>query len=49
MPVFLVDEGAKLRSKIFPALVVVSLRFLDEEMVILVFVRFIGSGIVIEV
>src|SRR4030042_2509571 len=49
MVVFQVHEGAKLGSEVFSPLVVLSLRFVDEKMVILVFVRFFVSGGVVEV
>ena len=47
--VFLVDEGAKLGGEVFAALVVLSLRFLDEKMVILVLVGLFIFGGVVEV
>ena len=47
--VFQVDEGAELGGEVFAALVVLSLKFLDEKMVILVLVGLFVSGGVVEV
>jgi hypothetical protein len=47
--VFKVDDGAKLGGEVFAALIVLSLKLLDEKMVILVLVRrFIFGGVVTE-
>ena len=47
--VFQVHEGAKLGGEVFAALVVFSLKFLDEKVVILVMVGLFISGVVVKV